>query len=109
MMYKFKPSKCVRTITAALATTVLVGFSYNVIQRPELYSTTLRYQLKNDIQAGQENAIEYYNGNYASQGIELFEDDTMLDMTTVVDYEVSEEGLYLHTNDGNGYWLEIRK
>lgn len=109
MNYKFNSKKCIRTITAALATTILVGFSYNVIKRPELYSTTMKYQLKNDLLAGDANAIEYYNGNYASQGIELFEDDTMLDMTTVVDYEVSEDGLHLYTNDGNGYWLEIRK
>jgi hypothetical protein len=32
-----------------------------------------------------------------------------LDMTTIVDYEASADGLLLITNDGSGYWLEIRK
>lgn len=35
--------------------------------------------------------------------------DYMLDMTTVVDYESTEEGLLLKTYDGNGYFLEIHK
>jgi hypothetical protein len=37
------------------------------------------------------------------------QNDTMLDMTTVVDYEVTSDGLHLLTEDGNGYFLEIYK
>lgn len=29
-----------------------------------------------------------------------------LNMKTVVDFEVTENGLMLYTNDGNGYYLE---
>ncbi|MBO5179968.1 MAG: hypothetical protein J6B87_06445 [Clostridia bacterium] len=40
---------------------------------PELYSTTLRYQLKNDIEQGEAIAITYYNSNYLANNIQLFD------------------------------------
>ena len=41
---------------------------------PEKYCTTWKYQLKNDIQSGDTEAIAYYNRVYKSNGINLFED-----------------------------------
>ena len=41
--------------------------------------------------------------------IDFSHNDTMLDMTTVVDYETTSDGLHLITADGNGYFLEIYK
>jgi hypothetical protein len=52
---------------------VLVLTSFFV--RTELYSTTSRYQLKNDLDAGNEMAIEYYEDMYTSRGIYLFDEE----------------------------------
>ena len=32
--------------------------------------------------------------------------ENSLNMNTVVDYETTESGLMLYTNDGNGYYIE---
>lgn len=29
-----------------------------------------------------------------------------LNMKTIIDYTVSEDGIMLHINDGSGYWIE---
>lgn len=29
-----------------------------------------------------------------------------LNMKTIIDYTVSEDGIILHINDGSGYWIE---
>lgn len=39
---------------------------------PEKYITSWKYQLKNDIESGNKQAIEYYERNYISKGKELF-------------------------------------
>ena len=40
---------------------------------PECYLTTWRYQLKNDLEQNEPEAIEYYNRIYVANGRELFE------------------------------------
>lgn len=52
---------------------VLVLTSFFV--RTELYSTTDKYQLKNDLDAGDEMAIEHYEKWYTSKGIYLFDEE----------------------------------
>lgn len=32
--------------------------------------------------------------------------ENSLNMNTVIDYEITETGLMLYTNDGNGYYIE---
>ena len=53
---------------------VLFFATYDVINYPEKYFSTWRYQLKNDIARGDSEAIEYYNRNYVSKGIDLWGD-----------------------------------
>lgn len=47
-------------------------FTYNFIKYPEIYITTWRYQLQNDLKSGDEAAIEYYQRVYINSGKELF-------------------------------------
>ena len=45
----------------------------DLIRFPECYLTTWKYQLKNDIAAGDQEMIEYYNRVYVSNNRILFE------------------------------------
>ena len=102
--------KSLKTIGAIILAVVFAVLMVDTIRFPECHFTTWKYQLENDIKQGNERAIEYYHERYIANGRYLFgEEDTRLDMATVVDYETTEYGLYLYTNDGNGYYLEIAK
>lgn len=84
---------------------------HDVYTYPEKYLTIWKSQLQRELSKGNENAIAYYNDRYVSNGKFLFgemyvNDPDMLDMNTVVGFETTETGLYLHTNDGNGYYIE---
>lgn len=67
------PRRFIAVITSAVVSVGIMSATIHVIRYPELYSTTLKYQLKNDISAGDITAIEYYNTTYAAHGINLFE------------------------------------
>ena len=54
--------------------TTCMGLYVDFVRFPDKYITTLKYQLKNDIQSGDMEAITYYNRVYKSNGINLFED-----------------------------------
>lgn len=43
-----------------------------IIAYPELYITSWRYQLQNEVRAGKPEAVEYYERQYIAKGIELF-------------------------------------
>ena len=58
------------TITAAILLTILV---IDFVRFPEWYMPTWKYQLKNDINKGDEVAIEYYERNYVANDRILFE------------------------------------
>ena len=51
-----------------------IGLYIDFCRMPEKYCTTWEYQLENDIQSGDQEAITYYNRVYKSNGINLFED-----------------------------------
>lgn len=53
---------------------LLVIMTVQFINYPEKYLSTWRYQLYQDIQAGDQEAIEYYQRNYLDKGIKLWED-----------------------------------
>lgn len=95
-------------IFVVLATTnTFVSFA----KYPEQYLPTWKYQLKNDLAKGNQEAIQYYNDTYVANGKQLFGDEYIakseyLDLATVVGYEVSDDGVLLITNDGNGYFIE---
>ena len=66
-----------RLFTSLLIITVFIsciGLYIDFIRMPEKYCTTWKYQLKNDIQSGDAEAIAYYNRVYKSNGVNLFED-----------------------------------
>lgn len=44
----------------------------DVIRYPEAYSSIAKYHLKNDIEAGNEKAIEFYQKYYLDKGRPLF-------------------------------------
>lgn len=53
--------------------TALCFLAVDLARYPEAYISTWRYQLKNDIEQGNQKAIEYYQYNYVESGRELFE------------------------------------
>ena len=53
---------------------LLVLMTVQFISYPEKYLSTWRYQLYQDIQAGNQEAIEYYQKNYLDKGIKLWEE-----------------------------------
>ena len=63
-----------RTLVLSVAVFVVLVLTSFLI-RTELYSTSLRYQLKNDLDAGDEMAIEHYEKWYTSKGIYLFDEE----------------------------------
>lgn len=66
-----------RFFTSLLIITLFILFAAYItdfIRFPDKYITTWKYQLKNDIQSGDIEAIIYYNKVYKSNGINLFED-----------------------------------
>ena len=66
-----------RLFISLMAITVFVScivLYIDFCRMPEKYCTTWKYQLKNDIQSGDTEAIAYYNRVYKSNGINLFED-----------------------------------
>ena len=78
---------------------------------PDKYLTTLKYQLKNEIASGNQKAIDYYDKHYISKGVYLYGEDAepesdFLNLATVTDFEATEHGVLLHTEDGNGYFIE---
>ena len=54
---------------------IILGLIYILINfciYPEKYVTTWKYQLKQDIEAGDQQAIEYYQKNYLEKGEKLW-------------------------------------
>lgn len=45
----------------------------DILRFPEMYSPRLRYNLKCDLKAGNELAIEYYQTKYIANNIQLFD------------------------------------
>ena len=52
---------------------VFVGLAIDIVKYPECYSTTSKLQLKQDIAAGDETAIAYYENTYLKNNKILFE------------------------------------
>lgn len=65
--------KNIKIILSILVCIVLTALYIDVIRFPEAYSTTWKYQLRNDINRGDKHAIDYYNNHYIAQGKILFD------------------------------------
>lgn len=53
---------------------LMLNFTVSLAKYPEQYATTLRYQLKNDLERGDKEMLEYYNRNYVANGKYLYGD-----------------------------------
>lgn len=62
------------TIIMVLATLILLIFFVNVEIYPEVYFSTWKYHLHNDLKRGDVEAIQYYQNTYLSKGKILFDD-----------------------------------
>ena len=74
-MNKLQKKKTIAIIRLFLLlgiTTTLLLQLLNLAKYPELYSTTLRYQLQCDIEQGRAEAITYYHNTYTANGLDLF-------------------------------------
>ena len=86
-----------RLFISLLILTSIITFTAcitNFVRFPEKYITTWKYQLENDIQSGDQEAIAYYNNSYISKGVYLYGEDAepesdLLNLATVVDYEAT--------------------
>lgn len=67
--------KILKFIFGIIVLFITLKMGVDLAQHPEKYSTTLKYQLKNDILAGDSDAIQYYNENYVNQGIKLYNEE----------------------------------
>ena len=65
--------KIIKFIVLSLAIGIVLTIIIDFFRFPECYITTWKYQLQNDISAGNEKAIAYYNKNYIENGKVLFE------------------------------------
>lgn len=61
----------VSTITIILTITFLRG-TIDFMRYPDKYITIWKYQLQNEINAGDAESIEYYQTNYIDKGVCLF-------------------------------------
>lgn len=59
-------------VSSLILSIVLLTISIDIIRFPECYSSIWRYQLQNDIEAGNAEAINYYNNTYVATGKTLF-------------------------------------
>jgi hypothetical protein len=62
-----------KKILAILIVIISIFTVVDVIRFPECYISTWKYQLQNDIEAGDQEAIEYYNETYVKNNRILFD------------------------------------
>jgi len=67
-------TKGCNVIIMILLSLILLVFFVNFVMYPEIYLTTWRYQLYNDLKAGDVQAQEYYQNTYLKKGKILFDD-----------------------------------
>ena len=89
----------------------VVTLAVDFARYPEQYVTTWKYQLKNDLVKGKQEALDYYNETYIANGKYLFGNEYIvkneyINLAMVTGYDVTETGIMLHTNDGSGYYIE---
>ena len=109
--FRIRKSEIVTTLAVMCLCVTTVSAATSFFKYPEKYMTTWKYQLENKLAKGNEEALEYYNDRYVANGKYLFGDkyiveDEYLNLSTVVSYEASNEGVLLITSDGNGYYIE---
>ena len=66
-------NKFIKTIAILAVTILALTYTIDFLRFPECYLTTWKYQLRLDLERGNEKAIEYYNERYIANGKVLFE------------------------------------
>ena len=73
---KKKFIKAISTIVITIILTVIMIFmSIELIQYPEKYLTTWRYQLQQKVNSGDQEAIDYYQETYLNHNITLWDQE----------------------------------
>ena len=108
--YKINLNRLFTSLLIIFVFVACIGLYIDFIRTPEKYCTTWKYQLENEIASGDQKAIDYYNKHYTSKGVYLYGEDAepeadFINLATVTDYEATEHGVLLHTEDGNGYFI----
>lgn len=71
--FKINYNRFISFLSSLVLSTFLITITINFIRFPECYLSTWKYQLKNDIESGNAEAIAYYQNNYINNGKNLFE------------------------------------
>lgn len=73
---KYESTRKTKDIIVTTVGAILVGatmlFGFNVMNNIEMYSSAARYQLHNDVLAGDADAISFYQEHYLDRGIKLW-------------------------------------
>lgn len=72
--YKIDLIQFIKALAIITIMTACIALYIDFCRFPESYITTYKYQLKNDLTAGNAETMEYYNNNYVSNGRLLYED-----------------------------------
>ena len=72
MKYRFNKKRFLGVIVAGVVIGLMFFQLIDFFRFHECYLTCFKYQLRCDIEAGDEKAIEYYNKTYIANGRELF-------------------------------------
>ena len=67
--------KAIKTLAILILVALLTFLLTSFVSQPERYLSTWRYQLKCDIERGNEDALKYYEENYTSKGVYLFNEN----------------------------------
>lgn len=62
-----------RFISVLILLSVVLAITVDFLRFPDCYLNTWKYQLKNEIDAGNKQSIEYYQKNYVDKGRILFD------------------------------------
>ena len=71
--YRLNKKRFVMFILSVIAFIMFTIKTIDFIRFTECYLPTWKYQLQNEIEAGNEEAIEFYNRVYVANGRELFD------------------------------------
>ena len=71
---KKKAERALGLMIGIMIIILLLILCIRVVMYPECYISTWKYQLMNEVRAGDPAAVEYYEAKYLANGIELWEE-----------------------------------
>ena len=67
--------KILKLLLCVFVLTVFSNIMIDFMRFPECYISTWKYQLKNDLAAGDQKAMKYYQENYINRGRILYDNE----------------------------------